>query len=722
MQIIICKGMNLLFWACRYIFLLGLIASPYPAIAQAQELADIEADQLIVDDNQNIVRAQGNVHVRYLGYALRADMIEWTRDTDRLVARGRVVLDDGKGSRLNAPRMLLTDHMRNGIIEKLIFELPENASLRATRATRKDGVTTLDSSSYTACKICDGKKPFWRIRAQKITHDESRKTVVYRHARLEFGGIPVFYMPWFLHYTPDVKKHSGILVPSITSRSTFGIGVSMPIFWNIAPNYDITFTPTFTSKQGIIFDIDWRHKTKNGQYDLSFIGTRPSGSLSREDGIHDTRLGILGNGRFFVNGWDIGFQLREPGDDLFFYRYDIDKTTILESHINGAHDYTSRDGNGRIVLEALRYRYVLGDEDGATVDNIFPNITHTHRFDNPILGGRLILENRFSYAHRKRGLDITRAQARLDWRRKFSTSGALVFDLQNRTQIDLYFFNSNPSDEDYKALQATNPHPFNRNSEFLVASSLSLIASIPLHRTRKNIHEQIIPQIQIVLASKNDDYDTILYRTTAQFDLAPNSIFSLTNPEDEASRLNLGIIHRAQFADGLTTDFFIGQSFNLTGRQFGLETGLTDGGSNIITQLKINRHDLFFEQNLRINNHNGKILRNETNLGFTRNKIEFTIGYFTATAGQLKNTPNYTEEIRASFEFSLGDQWTINTRFRRDLQRHAGTKNYIDISYEDDCTDIKLSFEHDNTRVRTVEAETTVRLQIILRSLGGIGL
>lgn len=688
--------------------------------AHAQATAEIEADALNVDESENIIRAIGNVEVHYLDHHLRADKIVWSRDTDSLVARGNVILTEKDGTRLNAERMVLRDALRAGVIDGLTILLPTDGSFTATQAQRANTITTLEDATYTACQPCNDSTPSWTIRAQKIIHDKSRRTITYRHARLELGGVPIIYLPWFQNYTADVKKHSGILIPQIRSQSTFGLSLSLPIFWNIAPNYDLTFTPVFTSKQGIIWTADWRHKTQNGNYYMSLISTRPSGNLNRLDGIHDTRIGLYGGGEFDIGDWTIGFQLREPGDDLFFYRYDVDRSTILESNLNATHRYTSSTGNGVVTIEFFRYRYVLGNEDGSTVDNILPNIAHVHQFDEPVLGGSLSFESKISYAQRKRGLDIARTHTRLDWNRRFEINDTLTFDLQNRTQVDAYFFNSNASDQDYQAMFATTPEIFARTQQFLVASAFSVTAAIPLYRTRNGVSESLTPQVQIVVASDNDGYDQILYRTTVEFDLTSASIFGLVDPEDEASRINVGMSYKATFLNGLETIFSIGQSYNLTNRAFTPESGLTDGSSNIVTYFEIKHEGISFDQNMRLDNHDGAILRYDAELTVSRSNVDFSLGYFSAAPHQVRTTSARVEEVRTRARIKFNNTWSFTAEFRRDLERHRATRHYIDFNYKNDCTTVKLSFERDNRQVRTVEAETTFRLEIILRTLGAI--
>ena len=73
----------------------------------------------------------------------------------------------------------------------------------------------------------------------------------FEDARLEFFGVPLAYMPYFSAPDPTVKRKTGFLMP------TFGIElastasrVTIPYYWALAPNYDVTLTPTITTQAG----------------------------------------------------------------------------------------------------------------------------------------------------------------------------------------------------------------------------------------------------------------------------------------------------------------------------------------------------------------------------------------------------------------------------------------------------------------------------------------
>ncbi|MGH6851658.1 MAG: LPS-assembly protein LptD, partial [Methylocella sp.] len=250
----------------------------------------VEADELRYDTEKNIVSAEGNARLYYKGRTLEADRVVYNRNTGRVDAEGHAKLTERDGTVLHGERFDLTDDFRDGFIESLradtppkpykdvlgapIPGAPANTDKTATvagayksyfsapRAERIEGDTTVfDKGTYTVYDVCKDnpyKPPLWRVRAKRIIHKNDEKMIYYEDASLEFLGIPLAYVPFFSAPDPSVKRKSGILSPYLADNSQLGVGVGIPIFWALAPDYDLTFTPIYYSQQGFFAKTEWR--------------------------------------------------------------------------------------------------------------------------------------------------------------------------------------------------------------------------------------------------------------------------------------------------------------------------------------------------------------------------------------------------------------------------------------------------------------------------------
>ena len=77
------------------------------------------------------------------------------------------------------------------------------------------------------------------------------------------NNVPVLYVPYFSHPDPSVNKKSGLLMPSITSDDSLGASISIPFFYNISLNKDLTITPNIYTKADNYFNLNYRYLSKN---------------------------------------------------------------------------------------------------------------------------------------------------------------------------------------------------------------------------------------------------------------------------------------------------------------------------------------------------------------------------------------------------------------------------------------------------------------------------
>ena len=112
------------------------------------------------------------------------------------------------------------------------------------------------------------KTPIATLKAHKIFQDNKTKTNHYDHARIHLFNIPVFYLPYFSHPDPSVNKRSGFLMPTVETDQNLGDTFSIPIFYNIESNRDLTFTPTIQSNSNDFYSLNYRHMNNLGNLNV----------------------------------------------------------------------------------------------------------------------------------------------------------------------------------------------------------------------------------------------------------------------------------------------------------------------------------------------------------------------------------------------------------------------------------------------------------------------
>ena len=228
-----------------------------PAVADPNAKMLVEANELVQNSNDNTVSASGNVRIYYEGRTLEADRVVYDKSDQAPRRDGPCQADrEGRHRSCAARSSISPTTIRDGFVESLRADTPQQTHFSAPRVERIGGeTTTFDKGTYTACDACKDhpERPvLWRVRAKRIIHKNDEQMIYYEDADLEFLGIPVAYTPYLSAPDPTVKKKSGLLTPTTVYKSQLGYGVGQPIFYNIAPDYDLTVTPTVYLGAGLL--------------------------------------------------------------------------------------------------------------------------------------------------------------------------------------------------------------------------------------------------------------------------------------------------------------------------------------------------------------------------------------------------------------------------------------------------------------------------------------
>lgn len=142
-----------------------------------------------------------------------------------------------------------------------------------TAEQQESGIITLQNATYTTCAP---NKSVWQVSAKTIDLDRDTGRGTAHNAWLKLKGVPVFYAPYF-NFPIDNRRQSGFLFPSLSASSLSGLGISLPFYWNIAPNYDAVITPVVFTKRGLQVNGLFRYLTYSG-YGQVMAGYLPGDS------------------------------------------------------------------------------------------------------------------------------------------------------------------------------------------------------------------------------------------------------------------------------------------------------------------------------------------------------------------------------------------------------------------------------------------------------------
>lgn len=124
-----------------------------------------------------------------------------------------------------------------------------------------DGNIHLDEGSYTTCAPYQDT---WLLSAKKLSLYTKKGRASAKHIRFDYLQVPIFYFPYFT-YPIDNKRHTGILFPSYGTTSSSGYEFTIPFYWNIAPNQDMTISGHYLTQRGVEMQTKYRYLLPGSQ-------------------------------------------------------------------------------------------------------------------------------------------------------------------------------------------------------------------------------------------------------------------------------------------------------------------------------------------------------------------------------------------------------------------------------------------------------------------------
>lgn len=255
------------------------LAVSFAASAHAAEDQTVIEAQSVTSRSDTVVLS-GKASVTRDDTRIAADSIVYAQPTDTVTAKGNTVLTKGPLT-VRSQKMSYRLSDESGETADADFAFADNGMRGYTETVAfTQGVTTeLTGARLTTCPA---DQESWWIAADRVEIDDASEYAFVRNASLYAGGVPVAVLPWFA-FPATNKRTTGLLLPSVGYSSSKGFEYTQPFYWNIAPNYDYTFTPRIFTGRGVILGNEYRILTEG------FKGTFTYDWMPRDSDRHESR-------------------------------------------------------------------------------------------------------------------------------------------------------------------------------------------------------------------------------------------------------------------------------------------------------------------------------------------------------------------------------------------------------------------------------------------------
>jgi LPS-assembly protein len=747
----------------------------YTTPADAQDLASklagdldpdaellLESSEITYDFDRDLIVATGDVQVYYDGSTVQAHQIVFDRKSQQLKASGNVIFIESNGNVVRTEEMVLSEDFSEGFARALQIDTTRRTRFLAEQARREgNNVTIIDNGVYTVYTKPTNppnKPPLWRVRAEKIIHNQQEKVIRFENAAFEVYGQPIAYLPFLSMPDPSIKRKSGFLMPSGIVNDKLGYGVSVPYYWALSPYYDVTTILTPLTKQGVFGDVEYRHRFATGEVSVSAAGlfqAQPDNFTT--DRADDRWRGAVNSSATFniARDWTLGWNLTYKSDRQFFSDYSFtsfggnSETSTI--YLEGRTD--------RNAFTAKAFAYQISQEDytdsefnangfspvGSSLQDkqplVLPVIDYDYVFADPILAGELALTANFTSLTRDetdafsidggstakfRGVDGTfsRLSVKGNWRRTFIDPLGQSFTPFAYMRGDLFFLAS--PDSDVTAL----------TGESFVGRAMPAIGleyRYPFIATFDGGNQILEPVAQIVARPNeqrigelpNDDAQSIVFDTTTLFDYDK---FSGFDRAEGGTRLNVGLNYKLQLDSGYYVSGLFGRSYQLAGdnsyaipdilgatQDSGLETTLSDyvGSLYLDTQygIKVGAQARLDKEDFSVN-------RIQAQASGIYGPVVSSLAYAFLNAQPDVGIDDPREELLGSASLRLEENWRIFGSMRYDLQNSNIVQDGLGVGYDDEGFSLSVTYAEDRSRNDGDEVNRTLYFRIGLRTIG----
>lgn len=685
----------------------------------------IEADQMYYDKVKDLIYGKGNVILTQDSQTIMAEEMVYYRENEIVHALKNVVMQKSDGSVYFSDETKLNLSTYSGLAVNFKGRLGEKGLIAAKGVEMIDkNHMELSDFIYSPCKVCKNNLrsdiPLWDIRASKAELDKENERIYYYHSYIESFGVPIFYTPYFSTPSPGAKRKSGLLPTRFRVSSIFGPRITTPYYLNIAPNMDLTYSPTFSQKLGLLNELEFRHKTQAGEYKFKTSFTRTQkvnkqnsivpGKAWRGHAELDGEFNVHKNGYFGVHSKVL---YDKPKD--YLRKYDITDEEVLTNDLN----YRYFDNNNFYSLRGLAFQGLRPIDDARTALKALPIFDAYYEKKLPsISSSRFYTKVNAANLSSIEGDSYQRINLKPGIIAPFHLPFGQLMSIEASLRSDFYTLRHNPIIKK----KLSNDRTFSENNfrfypEIYTEWSLPLVDYIYKHPViiEPVVGLAIAPKIKRL---KNVDSDSQAPEISA-VNLFTTNRFTGYDKIEDGNRINYGV------RSNVRSDYF--KNFNIIVGQvlrkdenhdFDKKGGLAGRKSNYATKAVLQLNDaVSISHRARYDSKNFTPMRDELNFNISYPSYFISAIYAGVDKNVLDfdNNQKYRHELYAQAGYNIYDAFWLKghvytglrKRFKSSL--NSRIEDGVSLEYKGDCLNFEIGLKRDIPKLQANAKSATTQ-------------
>ncbi|MCZ4336055.1 LPS assembly protein LptD [Shewanella colwelliana] len=719
-----------------------LVEPPVPVPSSDDRDLPLDLQQIkIVSDSSTAKMGDkatfaGDVTFSQGGRHIAADNAVLDQANERLDANGNLVFQD---SMFTVTADSLSAEMRNNSAELSGAQYWLHGQQIHGEAEKleitQDNNLHLTNTNFTTCPPGDTS---WLLEAKTIKIDSTEEWGELWDAKLKIGDVPVFYLP-YMTIPVSEKRKSGFLFPLFSTSTTNGVEVATPYYWNISPEYDLTFTPHYMSARGLFLKSEFRYlagEAQQGQLNVEYLGNDDLIPNSPDRYLyHWQHQGAIDD------NWRVLANFTDVSDNNYFNDLNSDVLRATDNQLSRIGEIAYFANNWDVTARVQDIK-VLGEDESPY--QVMPQVGFNYRapelwqgLDFSILGEATNFkhkEDQYANANRVH-IEPTLSLP------IHGPAGSLTSEIK-LLQTNYW--------------QDTNDHSINQDLESSVSRTLPQVrihGQINFERYTdyfdSNYRQTLEPQFQYLYVGYEDQtgiglYDTALLQDD-YYGLFRDRRFSGLDRIADANQMTLGLTTRLFDEHNRETfKFSLGQIYYFEDSKVGLiDPSLPNialeeqNTSNSVLAAELNTqlyNDWFVSGAIQYDTKESENKKSEVTLDFRPgiNKLmQVSYRYVPDLVNSNTNESVNISQAGVRAAWPINDNWYIVGNWYYDLNESRSVETYTGFQYESCCWAVRLSYHYriktnyDDDLAPTFEDrelfEHGFYLNFVIKGLGGSG-
>ena len=241
---------------------------PDGAVATDRLRVDATTQTVSGPQNARVFVYEGNVDARIGTYRLQADKVTVYEATNKVVAEGNVVFDQGDQQRITGTRSEWNYRTKTGFfVDSTGFTNQTQDGTRVYFTADRVERVSLDTIIATNVQVtaCDEDVPKWSFHAKRAKIKTGDRVRVYS-PNVRIKRIPIFYLPYASVSIKQRDRASGFLTPTFSGSGEKGFRLSSAYYQTLGRSADLTIRNDIYTQRGIGFGADLRTRANSRSF------------------------------------------------------------------------------------------------------------------------------------------------------------------------------------------------------------------------------------------------------------------------------------------------------------------------------------------------------------------------------------------------------------------------------------------------------------------------